>query len=207
MNGAIGRNAAPLRVLAALIFTAAAANLIAFFVLTTYPLHNEDGDELLLYFFVSGPMLATILLALGGIGAGTSTVMLFVMVIPGLRPGRVRKLGVVAFSTVLAAAGLVWFFFLLIVGFVSTLNDYLPVTSSAGDRVIVNQDPFDGDVVSVWTSYWGPFYEPTVVPELAGSHAVRRGDCSLVSPGAQLVLTCGATRVVLEPVARMPRGR
>lgn len=191
MSGATDRDPAPLSVLAALIFTAAAANFVAFFALTTNPLHNEDGDALLFYFFVSGPMLEAILFTLGGIGAGTSTVMLFVMVIRGLRPGWVRKLGVPAFGIVLAAAGLVWLFFLLVVGVGSTLHDYLPVTSSAGDRVIVDQDPFDGDVVSVWTPRWGPFYEQTVVPELSGSHAVRRGDCSLVSPAAQLVLTCG----------------
>ena len=129
-------------------------------------------------------MLEAILLAIDGIGAGTSTVMLFVTVIRGLRAGWVRNLGVTAFGIVLAAAGPVWLFFLVIVGVGSTFNDFLPITSSAGDQVIVDQDPFDGDVVSVWTPHWGPFSEPTVVSELAGSHAVRRGDCSLVSLGA-----------------------
>ena len=45
MNGATDRNPAPLRILAALIFTAAAADFIAFFALTTNPLHNEDGTH------------------------------------------------------------------------------------------------------------------------------------------------------------------
>ena len=204
VNRVIEYDALPHRVLAALIFTAAATNFVAFFALRTYPFHNEDGDKLLFYFFVSGPRLEAILFTLGGIGTGTSMVMLFVTVIRWLRPGWVRKLGGTALGIVLAAAGLVWLLFLLIVGFGSTLNDYLPVTASDGDRVIVDQDPFDGDVVSVWTPYWGPFYEPTVVTELSGSHAVRKGDCSLDSPGAQLLLTCGDTHVILERAGRNP---
>lgn len=202
VNLTIEHNASPLRVLAALVFTAAAANFGAFSALTTYPVHSEDGDELLFYFFVSGPMLEVILFTLGGITAGISAVMLFVTVIRCLSPGWVRKLAGTALGIVLAAAGLVWLFFLLIVGFGSTLSIYLPVTASDGDQVIVDQDPFDGDVVSVWTPYWGPFYEPTVVLDLSGSQAIRQGDCSLDSPGGQRVLTCGDTHVILERADR-----
>lgn len=159
VNRAIDTNTTPLPVLAALIFAAAVANFGAFFALATYPVHNENGDGLLFHFLVSGPTVEAILFTLGGIGAGISAVMLFVTVIQCLRRGWVRQLVGSALGVVLAAAGLVWLFFLLIVGSGATLNTYLLVTSGDGDRVLVDQDPFDGDVVLVWTPYWGPFYD------------------------------------------------
>jgi hypothetical protein len=73
------------------------------------------------------------------------------------------------------------------------------VTAEDGQKVIVSQDNFDGDTVTVLVPHSTFFYRWTNAgQELSGSEAVMRGDCTLENQGVQLVLTCGPTSLPIS---------
>lgn len=160
---------------------------------------DADGTRLLLVFGMAEPWIAFTLFLLGGPAAITALTLLVPPLVRLVKTRWARRvLGslVVAAS---AAAGLVWLLLLFVFLLGAGARDYLTVRAADGLKVIVSQDNFDGDTVSIWVPHSALFYRATDAgQELSGSEAVMQGDCGLDSSGNGLVLTCGTTTVPIE---------
>lgn len=170
-------------------------------LLSTFSCKDAEGVSLLLVVFgMAEPWISFVLFLLGGPVAVTALALLI--------PPRVRRLRaiwarrILASSVVLAAvaAGLVWLLLLGVLFLSAGARDYLTVRSAEGQTVIVSQDNFDGDLVSLWVPHSTFFfYQPTNGGnELSGSEAVMQGDCELDSSGNNLLLTCGTTLLPIQ---------
>jgi hypothetical protein len=86
----------------------------------------------------------------------------------------------VAVTLALCVAGFYWLVVLYFVLLGASMRDHLFVTAEDGQKVIVSQDNFDGDIVTVLVPHSTFFYRWTNAgQELSGSEAVMRGDCTL----------------------------
>jgi hypothetical protein len=168
--------------------------------LPTLSFKDAEGVSLLLVVFgMAEPWISFVLFLLGGPVAVTALSLLIPPLLRRVRTIWARR--ILASSVVLAAiaAGLVWLLLLGVLFLSAGARDYLTVRSAEGQTVIVSQDNFDGDMVSLWVPHSTFFYRPTDAgDELSGSEAVMQGDCALESSGNNLLLTCGSTLVPIQ---------
>jgi hypothetical protein len=79
-------------------------------------------------------------------------------------------------------------------------NDYVKFQADDGRSVLVTQDGFDGDLVSIYSEYDDFHYVLNQsADELSGFPRVKNRDCHLAAAEARLVLTCGTETVTVEP--------
>jgi hypothetical protein len=168
--------------------------------LPTFNFRNAEGVPVLLVVFgMAEPWISLVLFLLGGPVAVTALSLLIPPLVRRVRTIWARR--ILASSVVLAAvaASLVWLLLLVILFLSAGARDYLTVRSAEGQTVIVSQDNFDGDMVSIWVPHSTFFYRPSDAGrELSGSEAVMQGDCELDSSGNDLLLTCGSTLVPIQ---------
>ena len=171
--------------------------------LPTFSFKDAEGGPLLLVVFgMAEPRISFVLFLLGGPAAVTALSLLIPPLVRRVRTIWARR--IVASSVVLAAAaaGLMWLLLLGILLLSAGARDYLTVRSADGQTVIVSQDNFDGDLVSLWVPHSTFFYQPTNGGnELSGSEAVMQGDCELDRSGNNLLLTCGTTLLPIQKVS------
>ncbi|MGO4191653.1 hypothetical protein AB4Y67_08280 [Arthrobacter sp. YAF17] len=79
------------------------------------------------------------------------------------------------------------------------IGDDVELTAPTGQSVLVTQDGFDGDVVTVYTRYDEFHYVMhRSADELAGFPRVKDRDCHLVALDGSLRLTCGEDSVTIN---------
>jgi hypothetical protein len=78
--------------------------------------------------------------------------------------------------------------------------DHVRLEAAGGQSVLVTQDPFDGDIVDVYTRQDNVRYRwIRSAPELAGWPRVKDQDCRLEADGDELQRACGAKVLSLRP--------
>jgi hypothetical protein len=76
--------------------------------------------------------------------------------------------------------------------FISSVTDYTRFEAGDGQSVVVTQDGFDGDSVSIYTEHDDTHYVFAQQPsDLTGLPRVKDRSCYLAADDGQLLLTCG----------------
>lgn len=79
------------------------------------------------------------------------------------------------------------------------IGDDVELKAPSGESVLVTQDGFDGDVVTIYTRYDEFHYVMRgSADELAGFPRVKDRDCHLVTMDSSLRLTCGEDSVTIN---------
>jgi hypothetical protein len=161
----------------------------------------EQSQHVILYVVVpvanigAGLVFLALLTAVAGL----------IFLVPALfRRIQLRKLRLAAgWITGLAAAAATPYLALLL--FFTFLNaamsaDHMRLEATGGQSVLVTQDPFDGDIVDIYTRQDNVRYRwIRSAPELAGWPRVKDQDCRLEADGDELQLACGAKVLSLRP--------
>lgn len=177
----------------------AAAFAGAALFLATHRFRAPDGEPLLLVFGLAEPWLAFFLWLISGPAAVVALALLAPPLIRTIRRIWVRRLLGWLVALIATAAAAAWLLYLVIFFFTGAVRDYLVVTAPEGQKVIVSQDSFDGDTVSIMVQQDAFFYRSiSAGQELSGSEAVMRGDCRLENAGDHLLLTCGPVTIPIE---------
>jgi hypothetical protein len=76
------------------------------------------------------------------------------------------------------------------------IGDTVKIGAADGTSVLVSQDGFDGDIVTIYTQHDALHYKRVQdAPEISTWPRVKDQDCQLESTGGELQLICGAERL------------
>ena len=156
-------------------------------------------EDLLLYIGIPGDSIAAWFL-IGGLLSGA--VGLFLL-LPALISRVPRKLPrrIIGWTTAVAAAAAVPYVGIVFVfAYLGAfgIGDTVKVVAADGQSVLVTQDGFDGDSVDIYSPHDELHYKwVRSAPEISGWPRVKDRDCHLESLDKELLLTCGATALVV----------
>lgn len=156
-------------------------------------------ENLLLYAGTPADSIAAWFLIVALLSGAIGLALLLPALISRLPRKLVRR--IIGWTTAVAAAaavpyvGVVYVFaYLGAVG----IGDTVKVVAADGQSVLVTQDGFDGDSVDIYSPHDRLHYKwARSAPEISGWPRVKDRDCHLNTGGGELLLTCGATTLVV----------
>jgi hypothetical protein len=156
-------------------------------------------DDLLLYIGIPADSISS-WFRIAALLAGAAGLPLL---LPALIGRLTRKIPrrIVGWTTVAAVAAAAPYFglvFLFACLGAFGIGDTVKITSADGPSVLITQDGFDGDNVDIYTKHDELHYKRVrSAPEISGWPRVKDQNCLIATAGSELLLTCGATTLVV----------
>lgn len=158
-------------------------------------------EGLLLYIGISGDSIASWFLVVALLSGAVGLSLLLPALISRV-PKKVPR-RIIGWTTGVAAVGAVPFFgltFLFAVLGAFGIGDTVKIVAADGTSVLVTQDGFDGDTVTIYTQHDEYHYKRVRdAPEISGWPRVKDQNCRLDAAGQELQLRCGGKALMVVP--------
>ncbi|MDR6508628.1 hypothetical protein [Arthrobacter oryzae] len=156
-------------------------------------------EDLLLYAGIPGDSIASWFRIIALLSAAVGLFLMLPALISRV-PGRIPR-RIIGWTTAVAAVTAVPYLgIILVFAYLGAfgIGDTVKVVAANGQSVLITQDGFDGDSVSIYTEHDELHYRRLRgATEISGWPRVKDQDCLLDASGADLVLTCGAITLVV----------
>lgn len=170
-------------------------------VISAAPASDAAGRQVIFFYRgVSGSAINGWIQLLSLLGGAVGSLLLASSLIGRIRQRWLRRsLGLSACAASILAAPYLAVVVLVAYLGAAGIGDVVELKAPAGQSVLVTQDGFDGDVVTIYTRYDEFHYVMhRSAEELAGFPRVKDRDCHLVAMDGSLRLTCGEDSVTIN---------